>query len=522
MFVFYDTETSGLDKDFSQIFQIALVFTDDDLNILSSKKLECRRSPWVIPSPGAMLITGFSPDDLKNGPYSHFEMMQEIDAWIRRQHWPLTFIGYNSLGFDEPLLAQNFHQNLLEPDLTTSGNAANGQKNGRADILKLVKILALYMPGALTLDNLNEFGKKSLSLIEVARQNGVSLSDDDAHDAMNDIKATIGVAKVIRKAAPDIWDHMMSLTTAKGVDDFIAGHEIFTFSNTALANATQHRHGMNKAQVVTALPSVVGEHQVLADVGADPTRFLSLSVEQLKNVLRSKDAPLVLISKTEQPVLMPMEMSDAVLPADYDEALAKSRADALKKDAAFLTRLQQAVEEIKAAKPALANPLPEQNIYAPVADELKTRLKDWMREFHTASDWTEAAKVAADFQTRFAADLAADPGLIRYASFAARIVFENDPSVLSPEKTAAMKKKIAERILNTDLRAPYMTIPKARKELEEIERDRVAGSKKWTGVTDSQIRALKLYYTAIEKEYAPHALSLSPPSVRPPPAGPTV
>jgi oligoribonuclease (3'-5' exoribonuclease) len=35
VFVFYDTETTGLDRDFTQILQIALVFTDDDLNILS-------------------------------------------------------------------------------------------------------------------------------------------------------------------------------------------------------------------------------------------------------------------------------------------------------------------------------------------------------------------------------------------------------------------------------------------------------------------------------------------------------
>ena len=77
MYIFYDTETTGLDKDFSQILQIALVFTDDKLNILSSKKIECRRSPWVVPTPGAMLTTGFVPDDLKNNPYSHFEMTKQ-------------------------------------------------------------------------------------------------------------------------------------------------------------------------------------------------------------------------------------------------------------------------------------------------------------------------------------------------------------------------------------------------------------------------------------------------------------
>ena len=103
MFVFYDTETTGLDTDFCQILQIALVFTDDNLNILSQKKLECRRSPWIVPSPGALFITGFNPDDLKFNKLSHYEMMQDVNNWLRGQHWPITFIGYNSIAYDEPL-----------------------------------------------------------------------------------------------------------------------------------------------------------------------------------------------------------------------------------------------------------------------------------------------------------------------------------------------------------------------------------------------------------------------------------
>jgi len=67
-----------------------------------------------------------------------------------------------------------------------------------------------------------------------------------------------------------------------------------------------------------------------------------------------------------------------------------------------------------------------------------------------------------------------------------------------------MKKHIASRLLNPDPKAPYMTIAKARKELEQIERERAAGKPRWKEVTDTQIRSLKLYYTAMEKEYAPY------------------
>ena len=117
MYIFYDTEATGLDLPFTQLLQAALVFTDDDLNILSSKKTECRRAPWVVPSAGAMLITGFTPDDLKNSKLSHYEMMSEIESWIKSHHWPIIFVGYNTLGFDEPALAGNLAQNLLQQTL---------------------------------------------------------------------------------------------------------------------------------------------------------------------------------------------------------------------------------------------------------------------------------------------------------------------------------------------------------------------------------------------------------------------
>ena len=230
MYIFYDTETSGLGKDFTQILQIALVFTDDNLNILASKKVDCRRSPWVVPSPGALLTTGFTPDDLKNSKNSNFEMMQEINQWVHSQYWPVIFAGYNSIEYDEPVLAQNFHMNLLDPGLTTAASPANGQKNSCFDVMTAVQAVQAYSPGALKLDILNEAidPQPSVKLSLVAQQNGVLLSKEDAHDAMNDIKATVGVAKVVKKVAPQIWDHLHTLTTREGVEDFMAKNNVFT------------------------------------------------------------------------------------------------------------------------------------------------------------------------------------------------------------------------------------------------------------------------------------------------------
>lgn len=501
MFIFYDTETSGLDKDFSQILQIALVFTDDNLNILSSKKVECRRSPWVVPSPGALLTTGFTPEDLKKSKNSHYEMMQEVDEWIRSQYMPVIFSGYNTLGYDEPVLAQNLHQTLLDPALTTLKSPATGETNGRSDIMVLVKAVAIHMPEALKLDTLNDYGTASLSLINVAQQNGVSLGAEDAHDAMNDVKATIGVAKVIRKAAPQIWDQMTRLATVAGVDEFMADNKIFTHAFMA--------YGKVRSAVVTNIATRDGDtSEIMFDLSSDPAKYMKMTVDELADCMKPQNAkyhPFRHAPKDGQPILMPMDMSDRVIPAKFDDKLAERRADAIKADPDFAKRVSEAAARVRDAAAKPVNPhLPETLIDVEASAPVQAKLTQWMKEFNNTQSWAEAARMVIDFPGRFEEELKTEPHIRRVAKFAGRIVFEASPEDLSAEKQELMRRHIASRVLNPDLSAPYMTVAKARKELEQIEQERGSGKARWKDVTDTQIRSLKLYYTSIEKEYAPY------------------
>ena len=53
LYVFYDTETTGLDINFSQIIQIGCVLTDSNFNILEELNLSSKVLPWIVPSPDA-------------------------------------------------------------------------------------------------------------------------------------------------------------------------------------------------------------------------------------------------------------------------------------------------------------------------------------------------------------------------------------------------------------------------------------------------------------------------------------
>lgn len=503
MFVFYDTETTGTDTAFSQVLQCGYLVTDDDFNIIASKKIDCRNSPWVLPSPGAMLTTGFTPDDMKTRKTTNYEMIQGLDAWLHSLHGPLTFFGYNSMKYDEPVMAQNSYQNLLDPHFTT-------HRNGRGDVMSLVEAVLLYVPGALKLEELNYFKMPSLKLKAVAQQNGVKLSDEDAHDALNDTRATVGVAKVIKTVAPQVWAQILSLTTSKGVEDFLAGHEIFTYANTSHYDEVAHKPYPIEANVMTSLSDVPGtQGQALFDLHFDPAPYLDASVDELKAMFLAKDhqKPFVLISKDKQPVLMPMDLSASVLHEDDKVPQMEARAKALKANKAFMKKVAEAaaLAQKEAQVPADVNRYSELGVDTDLPAPVRAKLDSWMKDFNGAESWSVRANLVSSFRETFKAELEKDPSLDRFVRLAGRLVYEHAPQELNAAAQEGMKKFIAARLLNPDLNVPYMTIAKARKELSTIEWHRREKHDKWREATDSQIRCLKLYYTALEKEYAPYS-----------------
>ena len=66
-FLFYDIETTGLNKCFDQVLQFAAIRTDLQLNELERHEIQVKLNPDVIPSPTAMIIHGISLHETNNG-----------------------------------------------------------------------------------------------------------------------------------------------------------------------------------------------------------------------------------------------------------------------------------------------------------------------------------------------------------------------------------------------------------------------------------------------------------------------
>ena len=84
---------------------------NDTFDILDRLELRCSLRDGQIPEPTALLTNKTSPKMLKQTNLSHYGMVQQIkekfEQWSQTSSG-LSFIGYNSLSFDESFLQKTF------------------------------------------------------------------------------------------------------------------------------------------------------------------------------------------------------------------------------------------------------------------------------------------------------------------------------------------------------------------------------------------------------------------------------
>ena len=435
-YVFYDTETTGTETPFDQILQFAAIRTDDALNELERFNIRCRLLPHIIPSPKALLITQVTPTILTDPDLpSHYTMIRQIRdtllAWS-----PATFIGFNSMSFDEDLLRQALFQTLHPAYLT------NTNRNARSDVLRMAHAASVYAPDAIVVPT-DDRGRQVFRLDRLAPANGYD--HGDAHEAMADIEATIFVARLIRNRAPDIWNVMDRATTKNAV--------IANVETEALFTLTENYFGRNYSWLVTPCgqnPNDTGQLSVF-DLAFDPDGYRRLSAEDLVAVLNAKPKVIRSLRANRQPIMMPADAAPdgtAALQIPPDER--RRRVEVIQGAPDFQARVGQA----QALRFADRDPpaYVEQRIYDGFPNATDQAL---MEEFHRA-DWGERSALAAQIE---------DP---RISEFARRLIYFERPEMLSPAHSAELGAWIAERVLAEDTSVPWMTVKKALRETDAL------------------------------------------------------
>ena len=195
-YLFYDIETTGLNKAFDQILQFAAIRTDRKLNEIERYTLRVKLRPDVIPSPGAMITNRLSVADLASG-LCEFEAIRQIHELMNQRE--TISLGYNSLGFDDEFLRFSFHRNLLPP-------YTHQFKNGcrRMDLLPIAVMFWLYKREVINWPQIQSQPSLKLEHIREANQ----LASGPAHDATVDVAATVELARRFFKNQK-MWNYLM-------------------------------------------------------------------------------------------------------------------------------------------------------------------------------------------------------------------------------------------------------------------------------------------------------------------------
>ena len=443
-FVFYDVETTGISRCFDQILQIACIRTDGDFNIVDPEcdilNLRCRRLPWITPSPGAMLVTGVTHDQLERAPLSHYEMMCAVNAAY--ENWsPATFIGYNSLRFDEELLRHGLFSSLYPAYLTSQRGC------GRADVYRMLQVVTALAPGVIALPEIN--GRPSMKLGNVLRANGIVFSEDEAHDALADVRGTIALLKLMRQRCPIIVEHMLGMASRDGAATFLD-------QNPIIRHVT-HFGTAHLAMVKPMAANPDNRNEVaIFDLGFDTAPYLNMSVDELANALRSLPRVISSIRLNAQPAILTREaLLDETVernPEDIDDYTIEARAISISLAQHFRDNVAEAMQLLQ--RRYIPGPYIEEQLYSGGFPSFAD--KRLASRFHRITDWRQRLALVNEFDDA------------RLRTHALRLVYAEAPRALPSPALDELHDWTRERLLSLGDGLPWLTIHSACDELASL------------------------------------------------------
>lgn len=261
--------------------------TDMDLNpIGDSENIFIKLTPDVLPDPEAVLLTGITPQQTILDGITEYEFLKYFEEQIATPD--TIFVGYNTVRFDDEFMRCVHYRNFYDP---YEWHWKDGKS--RWDLLDVVRMTRALRPEGIEWPFTDE-GVPTNRLELITKLNG--LDHQHAHDALNDVFATIAVAKLIRGKEPKLFDYLLNMRGKKDIKQFLASNPTFVYSSGKYSNEYL------KTAVVQLLHT--GNDQqgaVVYDLRHDPTPYLQMSPKELAErwgYTKDPDAPERLPVKT--------------------------------------------------------------------------------------------------------------------------------------------------------------------------------------------------------------------------------
>ena len=370
----YDYETTGINPRCDRPLQVAGIRTDEQLNEIGEPlNIYCRPSDDILPHPAACRITGITPQILAEKGRVEAEFMARVHAELAL---PGTCgAGYNSLRFDDEVTRYSLYRNFYDPYAREWQGG-----NSRWDLIDLVRAAYALRPEGIEWPQ-DEEGRVSLKLERLTVANGIA--HGQAHDALSDVRATIGLARLLRDRQPRLYDFLYQLRSKAKVAEQIRLLQPLVHVSGRFAGSRHY--------LAVVLPLAWHPRNrnalIVCDLQSDPQPLFDLDADGLRRRLYTRrdelaegelPVPLKLLHINKCPVVAPLKV---LRPADIerlqiDLAQCEQRTTALGEQQALW---QNKLADLYAADDFEPLHDPEQQLYAGFLGDRDRRLCEQVR-----------------------------------------------------------------------------------------------------------------------------------------------
>lgn len=334
---FYDLETSGINPREQRIMQFAGQRTDMNLQPVGEPfNIVIKLTDDVLPDPDAILVTGITPQQTLTDGITEAEFLKIFHAEVAT---PGTiFVGYNTVRFDDEFMRYLHYRNFYD-----AYEWHWQDDKSRWDLLDVVRITRALRPDGIKWP-FGPDGRASNRLELLTAING--LDHQNAHDALNDVLATISLAQLIRDKQPRLFDYLLKMRDKRAVQDLVTAGEPFVYASGKYPTETE------KTTVALFLCENPKTGALVYDLRHNPKDWLSKTPEQLAEAWKWKRdgteprLPVKTLQYNRCPAVAPITVLDDAskerIQIDMDVVVANAKI--LRDNPDFCKKVRQAAE----------------------------------------------------------------------------------------------------------------------------------------------------------------------------------
>ncbi|MFM7533761.1 MAG: exodeoxyribonuclease I [Rubrivivax sp.] len=278
-FLWHDYETFGAVPRRDGPAQFAAIRTDAELRELGEPVMSfCRPALDRLPDPESCLITGLLPQQCQKAGLPEHAFAREV---ARHLGQPGTVgVGYNSIRFDDEVTRFLMWRNLRDHYAREWREGC-----GRWDLLDVVRCAWALRPEGLVWPT-HPDGRPSFRLEHLSQANG--LAHEAAHDALSDVRATLGLARLVRERKRRLWDFCLRLRSKDAVrQELVMGRPVLHVSG---------RYSTERGCLAIVYPLAshpVNRNEVIVwDLAHDPQQLMALDAATIRERVFAREGTL--------------------------------------------------------------------------------------------------------------------------------------------------------------------------------------------------------------------------------------